>query len=282
MRTLLATTSCLLWAMLCSLALAPAANAQLSYTVPAADVAAQLQQTLGGTTLHLHSLGPLANGSYYAANASSIKIPASVSGMPGQRTYFSLPDESRVFLNSRYGYYVDHVRSNGLFVAAGADTFTISITLASAGPALIGTCVRTRAPGGPCGALTGAILPPIEWRDGRVDIIVKPVVANGGVALDVVDVVIGGTFDLGKTCEWPVIGTRLCAAVNKQSERLRTRVAAAAKTLLNGDVVRRQVAAGVRQYLDTTLNEPLLTVRRIAMQDGTLTVGLGVSFSSRR
>jgi hypothetical protein len=252
------------------------AQAQFLIDVPAAQVAAAIEKTLGETSVHLHSRGPFANGSFYASSASSIKIPAIVTGIPGQRTRFSLPDESRVFLGRRYAYYVDHVRSTGLFVTAGSDTFTVSITLASPGPALIGTCVRLRAPAVPCANLNEQTLPAVEWRDARIDVVLKPLVADGGVALEVQTVVIGGTFDLGKSCEWPVFGARLCAALNRQSERVRTQVAAQVKTALNSGDTRREISAGVRQYLDTTLNEPLLGVRRLSMQDGVLRIALGL------
>jgi hypothetical protein len=263
--------------LMCGLLLvASAAHAQIIVDVPAAQVAAALEKTLGETSVHLHSRGLFANGSFYATNASSIKIPAKVTGIPGQRTRFSLPDESRVFLGRRYAYYVDHVRSTGLFVTAGAETFTISITLASPGPALIGTCVRLRAPAMPCANLNEQTLPAVEWRDARIDVVLKPFVAEGDVALDVQAVVIGGTFDVGKSCEWPLFGARLCAALNRQSERVRARVAAQIKTVLNSGTTRREIAASVRQYIDTTRNEPLLGIRRLTMQDGVLRISLGL------
>ena len=256
--------------------LAPEAAAQFSTTVPGSEVAAVLEKTFSGTIVNLHNKGKLTAGSYHLANASSIKIPASVTGIPGQRTYFTLPDESRVFLGRRYGYYVDRLRSNGLFVTAGSDTFTFSITLAAPGPALVGTCVRLRAPATPCATLGEDALPPIDWRDARIDIIMKPIVLRGSITLDVQDVVFGGTFDVGMACSWPLVGTSLCAALNKQSQRTRVRVAAQVKAILNSDETRAAVAAGVREYLDTTLNEPLLRVRRVSMVDGTLTIGLGL------
>jgi hypothetical protein len=255
---------------------APQAAAQFVYSVPGAEIAAQLQKTFAGTTLKLHSRGPIVNGSTYAANASSIKVPQSAGGLPGQRTYFSLPDESRVFAGRRYGYYVDRVSSNGLFVASGDDTLTFTLTLASPGPAVVGTCVRVRSPVGPCATLGEEGLPAVEWRDARVDLVVKPVLSGSAVALDVQSVVIGGSFDYGKTCEWPLLGARLCAMFNRQADRLRTRIAAQVKDVLNSAAVRRQVAAGVREYLDTTLQEPLLAVRAISMQQGIVSIAVGL------
>ncbi len=252
--------------------LASPVQAQLAITVPAAEIAATLQKTLGDTAVHLHNKGPLANGSYHQQNASSIKVPARVSGMPGQRTRFTIPDESRVILGRRYGYYIDHVRSTGIFVVAGADSFTLTISLASPSPALVGTCVRLRAPVQPCATLGEGTLPPVEWREARVDIVARPTVINRQVALDVQTVTIGGTFDPGMACEWPLIGTRICAAINRQADKIRVRVADRIKTILNSDETRAQIAAGVRAYIDTTLNEPLVSVASIDMADGQVTI----------
>jgi hypothetical protein len=247
-------------------------QAQIAITVPAAELAATLQKTLGETTVHLHNKGPLANGSYHQENASSIKVPARVSGRPGQRTRFTIPDESRIILGRRYGYYLDHVRSTGIFVSAGADTFTLTITLAAQGPALVGTCVQLRAPVQPCATLGETALPPVEWKDARVDIVMRPTVLNRKVALDVQSVVIGGTFEVGKACEFPLLGARLCASINRQADKLRLRVAQQVKTTLNSDKIRAQVADGVRAYLDTTLNEPLISVASIDMAGGQVTI----------
>ena len=264
-------------ALALSLQFAPtAAHAQLSTTLSAVEVAATLQNTLGGTTVTLQNLGSLKGSSYHLENASSIKVPASVTGIPGQRTRFTLPDESRVILGRRYGYYVDRIVSNGFFVSAGAETFTFSLTFPSDRPALVGTCVRLRAPAMPCATLGEAALPAVEWRDARIDILLRPAVLDGNVTLDVQDVVIAGVFDFGKACAWPLLGARLCASLNKQSQRLRSRVASQVKTKLNSDEVREAVAAGVRQYLDSKLNEPLLRVRRISMQNSQLTIALGL------
>ena len=41
-----------------------------STSVSGTQIATSLQQTLSGTTVHLHTLGPLINGSYNAANQS--------------------------------------------------------------------------------------------------------------------------------------------------------------------------------------------------------------------
>lgn len=255
-------------------AIVPARADVLSKTVSGASMAGMLQQTLGATQVHLHSLGPLKNGSYYAANASSIKVPQSVSGVPGQRTYFSLPDESRALLGYRYGYYVNRVLSNGVFVVSNPDSFTISITLAAPGAALVGTCVRVRRPDQPCSASGATVLPDIDWRDARIDIVAKPIVSGRSLALDVQTVTIGGEFTVGTACTWPLIGAKLCALLNRQTQRLRTRVEAQVRDALNTPDVRRAVAAGVRQYIDTEVGEPLFGVRSVAMQDGQLRIGL--------
>ena len=253
-----------------------AARAQgIVTSLSATEVAIALQKALNGTAIHLHNRGPLTHGSYHATNASSIKFPANISGGPGMRTRFTLPDESRVILRRRYGYYVDHVRSTGIFVSAGADAFTLSVTLAAQGPALVGTCVRLRAPAAPCAALGDAALPAVAWRDARVDIVLKPVAFDESLAFDVQSVAIGGVFDVGAACEWPLLGARLCASLNRQSQRIRTRVANAITASLNDDDVRRAVAAGIRQHLDTVAEVPLLAVQRVSMRGGLLTIGLG-------
>ena len=260
------------------LLLAPSmAEAQLlSRTIAASEIAATLQNALGPTRVHLHNLGALTGGSYHAANASSIKVPATISGTPGQRTFFTLPDASTTILGRRYGYYVDHVRSTGVFVTAGADTFTISITLASTGPALVGTCVRLKSPAVPCATLGEGVMPAVEWRDARIDVVTKPIVVDRSLALDVQTVSIGGAFDIGNVCEWRLLGTRLCTLVNHQSQRLRQRVTDQVKTSLNTPEMRSAVALGVRKYLDTDLNAPLLGVRRVSMQNGQLAIALAL------
>jgi hypothetical protein len=247
--------------------------------IPGADVAAAVQRALGATTIHLHSLGALSGGSYHTANASSIKVPAAVTGTPGQRTMFSLPDETRTVLRRRYGYYVNHARSSGMTVAANADSFTISLKLEADGPALVGTCVQLGTSPAqtvrPCTFGGDGVLPGIAWLDGRIDIVAKPVLLGRSLSLDVQNVVIGGTFDVGQTCTWPLVGVRLCATVNRQSQRLREQVAIRVKETLNTADVRQVVAASVRHYLDS-LNEPLIGIRRVSMQDGQLTISLGL------
>lgn len=251
------------------------AHAQsVSQTLGAGLVATAIEKALVGTSVHLHNLGALTGDSYHAANASSIKLPSQLAGAPGRRTYFTLPDASTVLLGRRYGYYVDHVRSTGVFVSAAQDTFTVSITLAAPGPAMIGTCVQLKAPASPCSALGANALPAIDWREGRIDIAAKPMVVDHSLALDVQSVTIGGTFDVGKACEWPLIGARLCSLLNKQSQRLRQKVADQMKTALNAKDVQRAIAQGVRQYLDETLGEPLLGIRSVAMRDAKLVVTL--------
>lgn len=260
-----------------ALSAATAATAQsLTQTISGSELASRLQTALGPTTVHLHNFGPLKSASYHAANASSIKVPAALSGEPGQRTYFTLPDASTVLLGRRYGYYVDHVRSTGVFVTAGADAFTISITLASPGPALVGTCVRLKVPDQPCSALAGGVQPSVEWRDARIDIVAKPVVSRRSIALDIESVAISGDFDVGQACEWPLIGKRLCAALNRQSLRLRQKVAEQVKSSLNTPELRIAVAAAVREYLDTTLELSAFGVRRVVMQDGQLVIAIAL------
>jgi glutamyl-tRNA reductase len=92
------------------------------------------------------------------------------------------------------------------------------------------------------------------------------------VALDVQIVTIGGTFNFGTACDWPFVGARLCASLNRQADKMRVRVAQQVKTVLNSEETRAQVARGVRAYLDTVLNEPLVSVRSISMAQGQITI----------
>ncbi len=248
----------------------------IAQTLGAGLVATAIEKSLFGTSIHLHSLGVLTGDSTHAANASSIKLPSELAGAPGRRTYFTLPDTSTVLLGRRYGYYVDHVRSTGVFVTAATDSFTISITLAAPGPALVGTCVKLKVPIAPCTTLGDSVLPAIDWREARIDIVAKPVVFERSLSFDVESVTIGGVFDVGKACEWPLIGPRLCALVNGQSQRLRQKVADQVRMALNDREVRRTIAQGVRQYLDQTLGEPLLGIRSVSMRDAILVVTLSL------
>ena len=106
--------------------------------------------------------------------------------------------------------------------------------------------------------------------------VTKPIVVDRSLALDVQTVSIGGAFDIGNVCEWRLLGTRLCTLVNNQSQRLRQRITDQVKASLNTPEIRSAVALGVRKYLDTDLNAPLLGVRRVSMQDGQLAIALAL------
>jgi hypothetical protein len=251
------------------------ASAQLFTTdVPGTTIATALQTALSGTKVHLHNLGPLKDGTYYSANASSVKWP--ITAGPGLRTYFTVPEASQTVLGRRYSYFVDHVRSEGIFVASGQDSFTVTITLKSAGPSLVGKCVRVRAPVRDCLALGEAAMPPINWNDARVDIEMVPIRVGSSLAFEVRNVVIGGAFDLGQACELPLVGVRLCAAVDRQTVQLRKKVGDQVKASLNTPLIRKSVAAAVRDQLNTTAQIPILGVRSVAMSGGVVRIGLGL------
>jgi hypothetical protein len=108
--------------------------------------------------------------------------------------------------------------------------------------------------------------------NGRVDIVARPVVVDRQVGIDVLSITIGGTFDVGKACLTPYLGARLCAAINRQADKLKLKVAAQMKAKFNADEIQDKIAAGVRAYLDTKLNEPLLSVRSIVMANGQITI----------
>ena len=252
-----------------------AASAQLfTRDIPGTTIATAVQAALAGTKVHLHNLGPLKDGTYFSASASSVKWPISFG--PGQRTYFTVPEASQAVLGRRYSYFVNHVRSDGIFVVSGADSFTLTITLKSVGPALIGKCVRVRAPVRDCLGLGEAEMPPIAWNDGRVDVELFPIRVGSSLAFEVRNVVIGGAFVLGQAYDLALVGVRLCAAVNKQTDVLRSKVAAQVKASLNAPMLRKAIAAGVREQLNTTAQIPILGVRSVVMANGVVRIGLGL------
>jgi hypothetical protein len=254
---------------------ANSANAQLFTTeVSGTTIAAALQTALTGTKVHLHNLGPLKGGSYVAANAASVKWP--VSAGPGLRTYFDIPEASQTLLGRRYSYFVNHVRSDGVFATAGQDSFTIAITLKSDGPSLIGKCVRVRAPVRDCLALGADDMPPITWTNAQVDIEMVPIRVGSSLAFSVRNVVIGGAFDLGAACQIALVGQKLCAKVDTATGKLRAQVGERVRTSLNAPEVRKAVAAAVREQLNTTAQIPILGVRSVSMSGGVVRIGLGL------
>jgi hypothetical protein len=242
--------------------------------VPGQTIASALQSALTGANVHLHNLGVLKDGSYHSANAASIKWP--ISAGPGLRTYFNIPEASHTLLGRRYSYFIDHVRSDGVFVAAGQDSFTLTITLKSAGPSLIGKCVRVRAPVRDCLALGAEDMPPIQWTNAQVDIEMVPIRVGSSLAFEVRNVVIGGAFDLGPACAIALVGPTLCAKVNTATDKLRTQVGAQVKASLNTAQIRKTIAASVREQLNTTAQIPILGVRSVAMTNGVVRIGLGL------
>jgi hypothetical protein len=262
-----------------SVAVAPpvvAQSAVFSTTLAASDVASALTAALAKTQVHLHNHGPLVNGSVHASSASSIKWSAGLDGGVGRRTRFTIPDSSRVIGGRRYGYYVDHVRAQGVFIAPQPDRLTITLLLQSNGTALVGSCVRQGQSPAPCGVFGADAMPGISWRDARIDIDVVPVMFGGSLAFEATMVVIGGTFDVGAACGWPIIGARLCRLLQQQTEALKVRVAMDVKASLNADAVKRDIAAAVRSHLDGVVQVPLLGIRRVEMRDGEIKIGLGL------
>jgi hypothetical protein len=264
-----------LWVCVCTILSPRPASAQLFTTnVPGQLIASALQTALTGANVHLHNLGPLKDGSYVAANAASIKWP--ISAGPGLRTYFNIPEASHTLLGRRYSYFVDHVRSDGVFVTSGQDSFTLTITLKSVGPSLIGKCVRVRAPVRDCLALGAEDMPAINWTDARVDIEMVPIRVGSSLAFEVRNVVIGGGFDLGPACAIALVGPRLCAKVNTATDKLRLQVGAQVKTSLNTAKIRKSIADAVREQLNTTAEIPILGVRSVSMSGGIVRIGLGL------
>jgi hypothetical protein len=251
------------------------ATAQIFTTeVPGVKIATALQTALNGTKVHLHNLGPLKNGSYVLANAASVKWP--ISAGPGLRTYFDIPEASHTLLGRRYSYFIDHVRSDGVFVVSGQDSFTVTITLKSIGPSLIGKCVRVRAPVRDCLALGAEDMPPITWTNARVDIEMIPIRVGSSLAFEVRNVNIGGAFNLGAACQIALVGQRLCAKVDAATTKLRAQVGERVKTSLNTQQIRKAVADAVREQLNTTAEIPILGVRRVSMSGGVVRIGLGL------
>jgi hypothetical protein len=257
------------------LAALPVAAAQtgLQVDVSAYDAAAGLSQALQKVVIHLHNHGPIRNGSVHLAEASSVKWPAAEG--PGRRVRFTLPDASRVILGRRYGYYVDHVRADGIDVAAQPDRLTATIFLNATGPALVGKCVRLVSPAVACERLGERQMPGIEWTGARVDIDMVPIAHGGSIAFEATGVSIGGAFDIGQVCDLALIGARLCLTINNRTQALRLKLAAEIKASLNQPQVRRDVAAAFRQHLDTVAQVPVLAVRRVVMSESVLRIGFG-------
>ncbi len=252
---------------------AQAQTAFYEHRISASDLAAALHQALVGVQIHLHNHGPLKGSSYHAPNAASIKWPAK--DRPGHRDRFTLPDASRVVLGRRYGYYLNHLRTDGVFIAPQPDRLTATLLLKSNGAAFVGKCAVVGKPDTACGLGGESAMPEIIWRDARIDIDLVPVAFQGSLAFDVSTVVISGDIGVGAACGWPVVGSRLCSALNNGLDATRKKIAAEVRQSLNDAEVKRGVAAAVRDYLDRTAEVPVLGVKRVLMQDGFVRVGLG-------
>lgn len=253
-----------------------AARAQselISISLPAPSLASALQRALERTEIRLHNLGPLRNGSYHQPMASSVKFRPAEG--PGRRTRFTLPEQGTVVLGRRYGYFVDNLRGDGIFVLPQPDRFTLTLTLKQSGPALVGRCVWVRS-GAPCATLGEAQMPGIAWSGARVDIDMVPIRLGSSLAFEATTVSIGGTFDVAAACAYPVVGSQICRAIDRASVRVRAKVAEEVKRALNDAAIKREVAAAVREHLDKTAEISILGVRRVSMQDGVVTIGLGL------
>lgn len=259
--------------LVCS-ASARAQTTLFEHRISASDIAAALHQALAGVQVHLHNHGPLKGSSYHAANASSIKWPAAEG--PGKRDRFTLPDASRVVLGRRYGYFLNHLRADGVFVAPQPDRLTATLLLTSNGPPFVGKCAVVAKPGTPCGVGGEGVMPQVDWRDSRIDIDLAPVAHRGSLAFEVSNVVLSGDIGVGAVCGWPVVGTRLCSVLNGALETTRKKIASEVRASLNDAEVKAGVAAAVRDYLDKSAEIPILGVKRVSMQDGVVVVGLGL------
>lgn len=264
---------CALAAFLSFGAVARAQSTLFEYQISASDVAMALHQALAGVQVHLHNHGPLKGNSYHAANASSIKWPAK--DAPGQRVHFTLPDASRVVLGRRYGYYLNHMRSDGMFVAPQPDRLTVTLLLKSSGPPFVGKCAVAAKAETSCGIGGESAMPEIAWRDARIDVDLAPTAYKGSLAFEATNVVLSGDVGVAALCSWPVVGTKLCSALNGALETTRKKIAAEVRASLNDEQVKRGIAGVVRDYLDKTAEVPILGVKRVAMQDGMVRIGLG-------
>lgn len=258
------------------LSVSAGADTLYEHRVTASDLAAALHDALAGVQVHLHNHGRLVGSSYHASNAASIKWPAKDG--PGKRDRFTLPDASRVVLGRRYGYYVNHVRAEGIFVAPQPDRLTATLLLRSNGPSLMGKCVTVARPETPCGIGGEAAMPAVEWRDARIDVDLVPIVYHGSLAFNVGEVTISGDIGVGAACSWPVVGMRLCSALNRALETTRKKIADEVRSSLNDPDVKKSVAAAVRDYLDKGAQVPILGVKRVSMADGIVRIGLGLRF----
>jgi hypothetical protein len=143
---------------------------------------------------------------------------------------------------------------------------------------LVGKCVVVAKPQKSCGAAGEQSMPEVAWRDARVDFDLVPVAYRGSLAFDVTNVDISGDFGIAAVCGWPIVGARLCGALNGALDSMRKKIAAEVRSSLNDDEVKRGVAAAVRDYLDKTAEVSILGVKRVAMEDGVLRVGLGLRY----
>lgn len=246
------------------------------HRVSASDVAVALHEALAGVQIHLHNHGRLNGSSYHAAEAASIKWPAKDG--PGKRDRFTLPDASRIVLGRRYGYYVNHIRADGIFVAPQPDRLTATLLLRSNGPSFVGKCVTVARPETPCGFPGEAAMPAVEWQNARIDFDLVPVAYRGSLAFEVGQVTISGEVGVGAVCSWPMVGGRLCGALNRSLETSRKKIADEVRSSLNDLEVKKSVAAAVREYLDKGAQVPILGVKRVLMSDGIVRIGLGLRF----
>ena len=99
---------------------------------------------------------------------------------------------------------------------------------------------------------------------------------GSSLAFQAANVAIGGTFEVGQACQIPAVGRQLCAAIERTAQRIRVKVAEQVKAALNEAAIKREVAAAVREHLDTTAQVSILGVRRVQMQDGAVILGLGL------
>lgn len=263
-----------LTALLSSVGIGRAQTSLFEQQIPASDVAAALHQALAGVQVHLHNFGPLKGGSYHAANASSIKWPAKDG--PGLRERFTLPDASRVVIGRRYGYYINHLRADGIFVAPQTDRLTATLLLKSNGPSLVGKCAVAAKAETPCGVGGESAMPEIAWKDARIDVDLVPIAYRGSLAFEATNVAISGSVDVGAVCNWPVVGAKLCAMLNNAVQSTRKKIASEVRLSLNDEQVKRGIASAVREYLDKTAQVPVLGVKRVSMQDGFVRVALGI------
>lgn len=158
-----------------SLAAMPADAAELRLSF--AELAYIAQKVIGDAKVYLNNkpgfLG-LASGSSITLTGKQIPLP--------------LPETKFTILDSKYAYYVSDISSTAVAVSPSAGAVRITVTFESDGPELVGGCVE-----GGCSLVNA--LPQVEWSAPSLTVEFAPVLAPGGLSLELKSARLGGKLD---------------------------------------------------------------------------------------